>query len=112
MLSWDLEKISSEDLAQMPTGASEQGAVDEYASDPNHWIDVRKSGVHIGVSKMWEVHGTWKRWPILLDRGLLSSTDIGLQVVEGRTRVGILKGRLQHGDFVSDHHLAWVGRHR
>lgn len=112
LLSWNLEKISAKDLAQMPTGASERSYIDEYAEDPNHWIGNHNLGVHVGVSQMWDVHGTWKRWPILIDRSLLSSTEVGLQVVEGRTRVGILKGRLQQGDFVSDQHLAWVGRLR
>lgn len=64
----------------------------------------------INVMLSWDVHGTWKRWPIILDRGLLASKKPGLQLVEGRARVGILRGRSQHGDFVADRHLAWVGR--
>ena len=33
-----------------------------------------------------------------------------LQVVEGRTRVGVLRGRHRQGALVAERHLAWVGR--
>ena len=109
-ISWDLEVLRAVDIAAMPTGPSDQGIIDEFAADPDHWISVRNSGVHIGVAEMWECHGTWKRWPVLIDRRLLGPSSTGLQVLEGRTRVGILKGRLKQGAFVADRQLAWVGR--
>ena len=34
------------------------------------------------------------------------------QLVEGRTRVGVLRGRHADGLHVADTHLAWVGRRR
>ena len=63
-----------------------------------------------GVAQCWETHGTWKRWPILIDRRLLDPPESGLQVVEGRTRVGVLRGRHRQGILVAERHLAWVGR--
>ena len=111
-IRWDLESLQVAEIAALPTGPSERDIIDGFASNPDYWISVRNSGVHIGVSQMWEVHGTWKRWPLLIDRGLLKPSSAGLQVVEGRTRVGILKGRLKQGAFVAEQHLAWVGRPR
>ena len=111
-LRWDVEAISTEEFTQMPTGPSDGDCIDEFAENPDHWINNRKYGIHQGVALCWQTHGTWKRWPILLQRSVLTSTATGLQVIEGRTRVGILKGRYRKGDFVSKNHLAWVGRLR
>lgn len=109
-ITWHLETLRAVDITEMPTGHCDQGSIDQFAENPDHWIRVRNSGVHIGVAQMWELQGTWKRWPLLLDRKLLLPSEVGLQIVEGRTRVGILKGRLKDGDFVANRHLAWVGR--
>jgi hypothetical protein len=70
-----------------------------------YWVELRprKVGQH------WEAHGTWLRPPILLARRLLDPADTGLQVLEGRTRVGVLRGRLREGLYVASHHHAWVG---
>jgi hypothetical protein len=111
-LRWEVEAVPAEEFVQMPTGPSDQGYIDEIAESPDHWINNRNMGVHKGVALCWQIHGTWKRWPILLHRSVLEPSATGLQVVEGRTRVGILKGRHLNGDFVAKNHLAWVGRLR
>lgn len=109
-LGWDVETVPTLDLCDMPTGASDQGCIEDYAEDPDHWVRVRADGVHRGVLQMWEAHGTWKRWPLLIDRRLLKPPQSGLQVLEGRTRIGVLKGRCRNGSLVADRHLAWIGR--
>ena len=97
-LRWGLEALKASDMSvAMPTGPSDGDVMDEFAANPGRWISVRNSGVHAGVAQMWELHGTWKRWPVLIDRSLLVPPDTGLQVVEGRTRAGILKGFLRRG---------------
>lgn len=111
-LRWDVEIVPTDELIGIPTGASDGGCLEEYAADPDHWVKARSRGIHFGVAECWEVHGTWKRWPILIDRSLLDPRKNGLQVVEGRTRVGVLIGRHRQGDFVAECHLAWVGRPR
>ncbi|MFB7375858.1 hypothetical protein ACFC6U_03020 [Kitasatospora purpeofusca] len=107
---WSLEVVPAAELSRMPTGASEHDCIDYYAAAPDHWIAVRHSGIHEGVARHWAELGTWKRPPILLDRGLVDPTGTGLQVVEGRTRVGVLRGRLRQGSPVAAQHQAWVGR--
>ena len=109
-IRWNVEVIPAEELIGMPTGASDGDSIDVFAADPDHWVRVRNRGVHIGVAQCWETHGTWKRWPILIDRGLLDPPESGLQVVEGRTRVGVLRGRHRQRALVAERHLAWVGR--
>lgn len=109
-IRWQVEAISTEEFIRIPTGPSDGDCIDEYAANPGHWINVRRHGVHMGVSLCWDTHGTWKRWPILIDRLLLGCPGTGLQVVEGRTRVGVLKGRRREGALVAKRHLAWVGR--
>ena len=109
-IKWDVEVIPVEELIDMPTGASDGDCIEEFATNPDHWVRIRNHGPHIGVAQCWETHGTWKRWPILIDRGLLDSPESGLQVVEGRTRVGVLRGRHRQGTLVAERHLAWVGR--
>lgn len=107
---WDVEIIDLEAFLGMPTGPSDSDYVGEIARDPDHWVGVRDEGEHVGVAQCWSAHGTWKRWPILIDRRLLIADCEGLQIVEGRTRVGILRGRHRQGQYVAGGHLAWVGR--
>lgn len=109
-LNWEVEVVPLEELMNMPTGASEGDLIESFAKDPQRWVAVRNAGDHRGVREMWDVHGTWKRWPILIDRTLVTPGDEGLQVIEGRTRVGVLRGRARLGLNVAPHHLAWVAR--
>ncbi|MCG0284006.1 hypothetical protein [Streptomyces sp. PSAA01] len=103
---WRLETIPAADFVGMPTGASDAGCLESYAENPVYWVKVRRPE----VGRHWEEHGTWLRPPILIVRRLLDPSDSGLQVVEGRTRVGVLCGRLREGLHVASHHQAWVGR--
>lgn len=108
-IGWQVEAISRDVLMELQTGRSDADAIERFAKEPQHWVDVRRHGVHTGVAEMWDVHGTWKRWPLVLDRALLGPVEQGLQV-EGRTRAGIMRGRHRQGSFVADRHLVWVGR--
>ncbi len=75
-----------------------------------HLVAARRAGVHAGVLECWRTRGTWKRSPLLIERRLVDPEATGLQVVESRTRVGVLRGRTEEGCFVAKRHLAWVGR--
>ena len=104
-ISWRLERIPAADFSGMPTGASDAGCIEHYAKDPVYWVGIRAPE----IGRRWEEHGTWMRPPILIDRQLLAPWDSGLQVLEGRTRVGVLRGRRREGLYVAPHHHAWVG---
>jgi hypothetical protein len=90
----------------MPTGESEAGLIEHFTKNPVHWVAVRAPE----VGRHWEDHGTWLRPPLLIHRGLLAPVSSGLQVLEGRTRVGVLRGRLREQLHVAPEHQAWVGR--
>ncbi|EDY46156.1 hypothetical protein [Streptomyces sp. SPB074] len=105
-LTWRLRTIPAADFHGMPTGASDTGCIEEYAENLVHWVAVRPQE----VGRHWEEHGTWLRSPLLIDRRLLAPPGSGLQVLEGRTRVGVLRGRLREGLHVGLRHQAWVGR--
>ncbi|MEV6251305.1 hypothetical protein AB0M38_34855 [Streptomyces sp. NPDC051742] len=105
-IRWRLEMIPAADFHGIPTGAFDAGCIEEFAKNPVYWVTVRPSE----VGRYWEEHGTWLRPPVLIDRCLLAPSDSGLQVVEGRTCVGVLRGRLREGLNVASHHQAWVGR--
>jgi hypothetical protein len=105
-ITWRLETIPAAAFHTMPTGASDAGCIESYAEDPVHWVTIRPPE----VGRYWEEHGTWLRPPLLIDRRLLASSDSGLQVLEGRTRVGVLRGRLRENLRVAPEQHAWVGR--
>lgn len=104
-ITWRLETIPAADFKEMPTGASDAGCIEYFAKNPAYWVEIRPAA----VGRHWEEHGTWMRPPILIDRQLLALSDSGLQVLEGRTRIGVLRGRLRDGLHVASHHQAWVG---
>lgn len=103
---WTLETIPTAGFHTMPTGESEAGLIEHVAKHPVHWVTVRPTE----VGRHWQENGTWLRPPLLIDRCLLNLADSGLQVLEGRTRVGVLRGRLREQLHVAPEHEAWVGR--
>ncbi|MFG3499375.1 hypothetical protein [Streptomyces sp. NPDC047928] len=105
-ITWGLETIPAAAFTTMPTGESDAGCIESYAADPVYWVKVRPPE----VGRYWEEHGTWLRPPLLIDRRLLAPADSGLQVLEGRTRVGVLCGRLREQLRVAPRHQAWVAR--
>ena len=112
LIAWTVEVLPNATFMTISGTPSLGDCIERFAENPEHWVSSRVSGRHIGVREMWETHGTWKRWPILIDRVLTRAGTPGLQVVEGHTRVGVLRGRTREGRRVADAHLAWVGRAR
>ncbi|MEV2257020.1 hypothetical protein AB0I94_41895 [Streptomyces sp. NPDC050147] len=105
-ITWTLEAIPTADFHTMPTGESEAGLIEHFAENPVYWASVKLPE----VGRYWEENGTWLRPPLLIDRRLLNPADSGLQVLEGRTRVGVLRGRHREQLHVAFEHRAWVGR--
>ncbi|MFZ4268986.1 hypothetical protein [Streptomyces arboris] len=105
-VTWQLEPIPAGDFCTMPTGESDAGCIEHFAENPVHWVKVRPPQ----AGRYWAEHGTWLQAPLLLDRSLLDPPGSGLQVLEGRTGVGVLRGRLREQLHVAPEHQAWVGR--
>lgn len=108
-MEWNDERIPVAAFMTMPTGRSDGALIDENAEKADYWSEARR---HLGVPQHWESHGTWLRRPLLIDRALLLPNLGGLQVIEGRTRVGILRGFVRGGRKVAPVHDAWVARAR
>ncbi|WP_229871866.1 hypothetical protein [Streptomyces longisporoflavus] len=89
----------------MPTGESDAGLIEHFAENPVYWASVKIPE----VGRHWEEYGTWRRPLLLIDRRLLDPAGSGLQVLEGRTRVGVLRGRLREELHAAPDHRAWVG---
>ncbi|MFD0035042.1 hypothetical protein ACWGDS_40450 [Streptomyces sp. NPDC055059] len=105
-ITWKLESIPAADFHTMPTGESDAGCIESYAENAVYWVKDRPPE----VGRHWKEHGTWLRPPLLIDQSLLDPAHSGLQVLEGRTRVGVLRGRLREQLRVAPNHQAWVGR--
>lgn len=106
-LFWHDELVPAAEFLIMPTGPSEAGVIEAVAQNPDHWSEARRDQ---GVPQHWESHGTWVRRPLLIDRALLQPPADGLQVIEGRTRAGVLRGFLERGRSVAATHSTWVAR--
>lgn len=107
-IAWGLEDLSTGEFMTIETGPSEQHCIEDNASQHEHWVKVRSPE----ISQAWEDSGTWQMPPVLIARSLLGFPGKGLQLVEGRTRVGILRGRYRDHLKVAETHKAWVGRRR
>ncbi len=101
--------IPSEAFLTMPTGPSNGDLLEEDAEKAE---DRLKSREHLGILAYWDSHGTWMRRPLLIDRAALYPTGDLLQVIEGRTRVGVPRGLVRRGRSVAPEHAAWTARTR
>jgi hypothetical protein len=69
-------------------------------------IDTRQD-----VIDYWQNNKTWLKAPLFLERKLLNNkNNDGIHLLEGHTRIGILKGCLKHLLISSDSiHEVWIG---
>lgn len=114
-LDWTLERLETPLLLDVPTGDSEVGAIEGWAKVHEHAVRTREtsgSPLYRGIQEKWDEEGTWLRPPLLIEQSLIGNGGGGLQLVEGRTRVGVLRGRHADGLRVADTHLTWMGRFR
>jgi len=105
-VTWSLERLLAHHLRHVPTDEAGQAGLDEVAEDPEHALAQRPEEER----RHWEQHGTWLVPPVLVDRSLLVPPGEGLQIVDGRMRLGILRGRMRERRIVARRHEVWVGR--
>ena len=105
-IDWQLEVLPVTELERVRTGPSEQDWLERVAAEHLYWLSRRPEHIR----DTWEELGTWGVPPIFLSRDLLNPPGTGLQLVEGRMRVGIMQGRRAAGLLVGASHNAWVGR--
>ncbi len=105
-VQWAKELVPVSEFVDMPTGLSDADFLSSVASGHRHYLSLRPQEIR----DAWERRGTWLVPPILIARRLIAPKESGLQVVEGRMRVGILQGRIASAFDVAPALEAWVGR--
>jgi hypothetical protein len=107
-LNWPLEELPATEFARVTWTVDRLGArVEECESSPEGHIGLRLPDQRA----RWSEAGTWVVPPLLIDASLLRPPRSGLHIVEGHTRIGILRGLLAAG--VADRgqtHSVYVGR--
>lgn len=111
LLNWTLEKVPSDDFMTLVTGVGDGDAIEEYAANHHYWMELKNKAKGT-VRSAWEDNGTWVVPPVAIARCLMEPSGAGLHLIEGRTRVGVLRGRQRAGLNVAPKHLVWVGRKR
>lgn len=110
-ISWELRSFKAGDLVLVNIyhrfrnwTKNVELRLQHFDSDSWNCIDTRKA-----VIDHWTTNRTWLRPPILLD-GLHFDLPGQLHLVEGHTRIGILRGLVLQGIVSADSmHEAWIG---
>ncbi len=105
-VGWTLDELPASEFAQ---ASAYRDWLDDYERDPAVWIAKRSPEER----RRWAEAGTWITPPLLIDSSLLEPPGAGLHVLEGHTRIGILRGRLAACTAAPDEtHAVFVGRAR
>jgi hypothetical protein len=107
-VTWSLESLLAYNLRWCRTGASDQGRIEQASTNHGELLASYPQAVQDG----WEQTGTWLVPPVLLDRSAFTPPGEGLQVVEGRARMGVLRGRIKDRLMMTRRLDVWVGRPR
>jgi hypothetical protein len=104
-VTWGLERLLAHDLRFYEADPHPEWVV-QVAEDHARVLSQRSADERAA----WEERGTWLTPPVLIDRELLDPPGEGLQIVEGRTRLGLLRGRMKDRRIVARRLEVWVGR--
>ena len=110
-LRWERVELTARDLLDCSIfpGFSEwvdtvAHRIEDFAQDGWSCIDVLPE-----VVKHWQEHRTWLVLPVFLDHSLIPQGE-GLHIMEGHTRLGILRGLVDRGIVAaSTRHWIWRG---
>ncbi len=89
-IRWKLEDVPLAELESIPTGPSDQEALEGFAANHVYWLSRRPQR----IQQAWEVEGTWLVPPIVISRDLLHPLNRGRYSVIA-WRVCRRAGRLQ-----------------
>jgi hypothetical protein len=105
-LSWTLDEVPATEFARVTWTVDRLGGrVEECEREPERHIELRLPD----EQGRWSEAGTWITPPLLIDASVLRPPRSGLHIVEGHTRIGILRGRLAAGVADNDQtHSAYI----
>jgi hypothetical protein len=113
-IKWELKQVKAIELVKCSYYEEYQNwfegrthKLDNFNKKNWDCIDTRQE-----VVKYWRENNTWLRKPIFINASLIKK-DNKFHLVEGHTRVGILKGAVQNGilDIESTHEI-WYGNYK
>lgn len=110
-IAWRKQEVTGVEIITCEYYEEFGGWIDSVASRLDSWsekewncIDVRKP-----VVAQWKNHKTWLTLPIFINPRLIRGTN-GLHLVEGHTRLGVLKGLVKQKILSeSSTHFLWYG---
>lgn len=110
-ITWEKRMLTAQELIEVTVYEGFQRWTQSVAQRPRQFqsegwkcIDSRAE-----VVSYWEINRTWIRPPILMDGSLLGRPN-KLHLVEGHTRIGILRGLVNAGVVAKDsQHEVWLG---
>lgn len=111
-IEWQLDRLPAEEIVVCTVWRDFQNWFDSVAARVSAFaiqgwncVDVRAD-----VRLSWECERTWIKPPILLG-GVLAPYAPRLHLVEGHTRIGLLRGLIAAGVLSGmSEHLVWIGR--
>ena len=112
-LNWSIIEIKANDIVKCSCYEDYIEYVDEICNRLDKFEEEAFSCIDIRdeVVKNWEKKSTWLKKPIFLDASLINKSN-KLHLVEGHTRLGILKGLLSKGLINQDTtHKVWFGKY-
>lgn len=105
-VEWTLDALAGVEFQVASCYEGFQAWFDGAERDPEHHLGMRPAD-----RAHWTEFDTWRVPPVLLDPVLLRASKAGLHIVEGHTRIGILRGRIRLGQTPAQAtHTAFVGR--
>jgi hypothetical protein len=105
-LRWDLSDLAASEFLRLSVFEGFKPWLESSAGDYAFRISQRP----IDQQQAWAKSQTWLVPPVLIDGTILLPARPGLHLLEGHTRVGILRGRLRAGVANPDQtHQAFVG---
>lgn len=116
-LTWALESLTAAEIIAASVYERFRGSVETVSLN---WVDAPDSpgadwilrDPRADVVRHWVDHRTWLRPPVFVE-GFLVGSSVPLHLMEGHTRLGVLKGLVDRGLLrESSAHEAWVGRPR
>jgi hypothetical protein len=110
-IEWRLVGVAASELTSASTYRHFSRWVDDVASrarrvSHGYWNDI---DTRTEVVEHWRLHHTWLRPPVVIE-GRLLGKSASLHLMEGHTRLGILRGLLQQRVISPESvHQAWLG---
>lgn len=104
-IEWSLEQRPAAELVTA-THHPDKTKPETVAKDPHKELEARR----VEGFEFWPDE-TWARPPLFIEGHLVEPQQPGLHLVEGHTRLGVLKGLVESGEARPDSlHLSWIAR--